>query len=78
MTVAPHAGALWVPRKLAARIAAEIDFGSASALIWRAQMLGWQTQSGSGQVLERDAARDSAAGFVRGVPVKDQHPGRSA
>jgi hypothetical protein len=78
MAVAPHTGALWVPRRRAARIAAEIDSGSASALIRRAQVLGGQAESGSGEVLKRDAARDRAAGSVSPVPIKDQHPGRSA
>jgi hypothetical protein len=58
-------------------LAAVGQMRSVLALIWRAQMLGWHAQSGSSQILERDAARDSAAGSVRAVPVKDQHPGRS-
>ena len=51
---------------------------SVLALIWGAQVLGRKTQAGTGQVLERDAARDSTSGPVGPVPVKDQHPGRSA
>ena len=78
MAVAPPTGALWVPRRRAARIAAEIDSGSASALIRRAQVLGGQAESGSGKVLKRDAARDRAAGPIRAVPIKNEHPRGSA
>jgi hypothetical protein len=41
-------------------------------------VLGGQAESGSGEVLERDAARDRAAGTLRVMPIENEHPSCSA
>lgn len=41
-------------------------------------MLGGKPKPGSSEVFKRDAARYRTAGSVRAVPIKDEHPRRSA
>ena len=49
-----------------------------SAAVGRAQVLGGQTESGAGEVLKRDAARNRADGSIRAEPIEDEHPRQPA
>ena len=73
--VAPQTGAL---QSSVTWLVGRGRLASALSLVWRAQVLGWKAESGSGEVLERETARNRAAGTVRAVPIEDEHPRRSA